>query len=117
MKKQLHGQDILIFHNPAAIANKTKVEWAEIEAALMSNCSYSGPVLNSLQRWVSLLTKQQQLLGEAARGASHPQVKCHQAWLSTADSPSVMCASLTRNGCAVERRPTNRWWAAGTSNL
>jgi len=78
MKKQLHGQDIFIFHNPAAIANKTKVEWAEIEAALMSNCSYSGPVLNSLQRWVSLLTKQQQLLGEAARGASHPQVKCHQ---------------------------------------
>ena len=38
------------------------------------------------------------------------------AWRNTAGSPSVTCASLTRNGCAAERRPTNRWWAARTCN-
>ena len=35
---------------------------------------------------------------------------------NTAGSPSVTCASSTRSGCAMERRPTNRWWAAETSN-
>jgi hypothetical protein len=39
-----------------------------------------------------------------------------RAWRNTARSLSATCASFTTNGCAAVHRPTNPWWAAGTSN-